>query len=530
MSRFEASSHQPDSNAAVRKLRTAMLVVVAALVAAAIIATDWTPDSFSPADNRKKAEAPTWNATRGGDAGLALVEYTGAIDSYVADRIGFRNELMAAYGLLNDKLFGVMTHPLYEYGKNGYVFFRFSNSTTSDDYLAAFAAYVREMQDYCEQRGIAFLYVLSPEKARIYPEEIPASVGEIPSTAATLKSYLDEYGVTYLDQADALLAAKESGQQVFNKVYDAGHWNTEGMYAGAQSILTRLQELGVDVDDIDLSSFHREYEQHGTLPASNYPIDEQTYKYYLIDPSEGTTEVEGFTDDLVMGNAYRSAWYYENEHHPNDVSVLMLQGSYYNTQGTMMHHQFNRFAMVHNYQNVFVLPYYVDVFEPDIVIFENADYTYYDQYYQTDYLATTSLPEPFDAVAELPLAKEGEGPTLRFDPSRPLANFSLDISSIEGGAEPQTSVYVMLGDRILDTVSNHDGIFWWGARTDELMDQKGAVVVVSCNGRQYWFACNLEGSLTWGDNPAEAGALTDSVAEDTWLGGARSVPFYSTSL
>lgn len=429
------------------------------------------------------------------------------------------------------------------YGSGGYTFFRFSDDDYDDDKLKLFARYVRSMQDYCEERGIAFLYAMSPEKARIYDEYVPDTLlGELPNSAERLKKLLDAEGVNYVDQADAIVAAKDGGAQVFNKVYDAGHWNSEGMHAGAQAIVDKLQSMGFSIDDIDLSDYVRRFSRQSVLPASNYPVDEVTFSYELEEPTSGTAFMTGYVDDLVMSADYHSSWYYENDNRPDDPSVLMFQGSYYNTQGTMLHHQFSRFAMVHDYQNVYALAYYVDVFDPDIVVFENSDYTFSNTYYSSDYLYWANLPPLYSAFESLPVLGEERGDALRYDPDSPIANFRMVIPGTVHEGEDSSDyeeayVYVFAGDRVLGTVSNWDESYWWGAATDDLAELGEVTVAVVFQGRQRLFSCPLAGDLSGGAGEdigiVDLGAPLEEYADDdpdTWLGHARSVPFWTVVL
>ena len=68
-------------------------------------------DSVSAIDNRMLTENPF---TLEGDL-------TNNIQSYVNDRIGFRDEMITAYTVLNDRVFGKMVHPSYTYGKDDFI-------------------------------------------------------------------------------------------------------------------------------------------------------------------------------------------------------------------------------------------------------------------------------------------------------------------------------------------------------------------------------------------------------------------------
>ena len=61
---------------------------------------------------------------------------------------------------------------LYEYGKDGYVFSKQKANIKLTDYHIAFADMLAEIQNYCEQRDVPFLFVFDPEKAAVYTDEL----------------------------------------------------------------------------------------------------------------------------------------------------------------------------------------------------------------------------------------------------------------------------------------------------------------------------------------------------------------------
>ena len=74
---------------------------------------NWKRDSVSPIDNCRLSELDF-------DSG----DVSSMLDSFFKDRIGFRTLCIDAYTQWNDILFGEMAHPTYEYGRDGYVFFK----------------------------------------------------------------------------------------------------------------------------------------------------------------------------------------------------------------------------------------------------------------------------------------------------------------------------------------------------------------------------------------------------------------------
>ena len=476
-------------NQRILTLRVCILVLLVALLVVPIALMNHDPEAVSEIDNRRLQTLPVFELETelNNDE---ITSFFSAVSGYASDRIGLRNEMIGAYSILNDELFGVMTHPSYEYGIDGWVFYRFSDEGYEEGYIAAFADYVLEMQTYCEDRGVKFLYVISPEKSRVYSEYIPEYVSDLPHSVDLLIPLLEERGINYVDQGIALIEAKEKGTLVFNKVYDAGHWNTEGMYAGSQAVVDALQEAGVSVSDIDISAYEKVYEEQTSLPASNYPISETTYKYEIMDDATNAAQQnDEFNSGLVMGDIYRTAHYYTSEQEA-ECSVLMFQGSYYNTQGTMLQNQFSTLATVHDYGNVFNLPYYFGIYRPDVVIFENADYTFSNSYYSYDDLISTSLPERLSCYSDwitincnLPFSfkQEGDASIASFYFSWPDEVEGIDCS------------YVVADGVVYEATGEDGGQYLWGAQRNGL-DNLNDVTVVGVDldaGVKYQGTCSI---------------------------------------
>lgn len=431
---------------AVTALRAGMLIAVGALIAIPLAFMNHDPNAVSEIDNRKLAS-------------------TESLDEYFSDRIGFRSEVIKAYSVLNDSLFHEMTHPLYEYGKEGHVFFRFSDEPLDATYIESFADYVLAMQEYCEERNIPFLYVISPEKSRVYSEYIPDSISEPAHSTDLLIPMLEERDVNYLDQGIALAEAKNAGIQVFNTTYDAGHWNTEGMYAGSCAIIDRIQEMGFAVDDPDLSQYEKRYEEQTTLPSSNYPIHETTYRYLMHEDDEHFAQFDkDFNDGIIVDETFSTAWHYTSKQ-DNNYSLLMFQGSYFNTQGGVLQHHFSEHSVIHDYENVFNLPYYIDLYQPDIVIFENADYTVSSSYYSPESLENTELPPVFTSWDDFQRKETAQAMEFTYDPSKDIASFYVSWDSAESTIDFS---YVLANGVLYDCSKQDDGAYLWGATTDAL--------------------------------------------------------------
>lgn len=140
-----------------RKIKNIFLIILCAPLLLPLVTFNFEKDYVSPIDNRMLTE---WETDSG--------DFTQMADSYIKDRIGFRTEAIDAYTELHDKVYGMMIHPTYTYGKDGYVFFQMSYEAPDPSFFDLFCAYLRNVQDYCEARDVPFFYCLNPSKTTVY--------------------------------------------------------------------------------------------------------------------------------------------------------------------------------------------------------------------------------------------------------------------------------------------------------------------------------------------------------------------------
>ena len=370
--------------------RFSRIVIAAAfllVILVPLVCFNFTPDSVSEIDNRKLAENPF---TAEGDL-------THNIENYISDRIGLRDTMISTYTVLNDRLFGKMVHPSYTYGRDGCVFG--GGLTTSNDfgdYHIAFADMVLQAQEYCESRGIPFLFVFNPAKPAVFREFIAPGINYDRSWVDQFLAALEERGINYLDNTGTL--AEVEG---FNLKFDANHWNDMGAYHGTQAMLEALGERLENVRVNDLSQFDVSEKVETSLLVSNFPINETVPKISLKVPYG--VQTESWADEITLHPSYRSFGYYTNEAKAAEGAprALVFQGSYMNNYGwKYMVNAFSEYIHVHDYQNVLELPYYVGIFQPNCVIFEVAEYTLTNNYFSFEGMKALDFPEamPLEAV------------------------------------------------------------------------------------------------------------------------------------
>ena len=207
------------------------IVVFLACLLIPVAFMNFKTDQVSAVDNKKLIE-------------LSDIGHRSSIDkdaeTYISERIGFRDAMLTAYITANDRFFNTLIHPTYTYGKDGYIFFHMSDEKLDKNYLKSFAGFISKLQDYCDEKGVHFLYCVNPDKTEVYSEYLPAGADLTFPRQRYLLKLLDKENINYMDNTPLLIGKKNEGIDVFNKKYDAGHWNETGAFYGITNILKNL--------------------------------------------------------------------------------------------------------------------------------------------------------------------------------------------------------------------------------------------------------------------------------------------------
>lgn len=372
-------------------LKKLAVVAFCCVIIMPLLTFNFTDEAISEIDNRELTKNPFT---------LKEGDFTNNVDNYISDRIGFRNEMILGYTLLNDKLFGEMIHPIYTYGKHKCVF---GEGITTDvrynEYHEVFVDVVKQIQDFCEERGIPFLFVFNPAKPAIMEEYISEGINYNREWVSELFHALDEKEVNYLDNTQVLKNEKELGVNVFNFKYDANHWNDYGAFYGTNAMLAKMKEQipEVHVNTLEDVSFSEKNEK--TLLVSKFPINELVPVATVHSNVEDISEK--YVEEIKLHESYRNFGYYVNAERikENAPRALVFQGSYMNGYGEKyLQNAFGEYIHVHDYQNVLNFDYYYNIFKPDCVIFEVAEYTLYDGYFDFEKMKNMKLQNTFQTA------------------------------------------------------------------------------------------------------------------------------------
>lgn len=312
-------------------------------------------------------------------AGLADVP---KLSTYVNERVGGRDWGIATNIEINDRVFNRMEHPLYTYGKYGWVFNRENMQPFDEEFLDEFALLLKNIQDYSEERGIGFIYVLNPNKSSVYPQHMPDGYNSSIQFHDVFLPKLDELGVRYVSNVETLENYANS-ELVFNEQFDSGHWNDVGAFYGTNAMIEALADQGFAVEAQEISDFDMTETTETSLLVSEFEIADEVPVYRYASPDQ-ILDISDEFGDVARSEQHSYFSAHRSLNAPQAPTVLFFHGSYYIRNPEIYHGVFRELYAVHNYQNLMNFPYYVDLFDPDVIMIETAEYATTSSYFSLD--------------------------------------------------------------------------------------------------------------------------------------------------
>jgi hypothetical protein len=217
---------------------------------------DWTPPR---SENRAMAVFPkppqNWHG---------LQAYISGLEAYFNDHFGCRKCLVQWHNKLQWALFKDRNTRNVLVGKNGWLFT--TDAQMIDHYsgqlqltqeeLHDWQVLLEKRRDWLAKRGIAYLFVVPPDKHTIYPEELPDWVTKVrPQTMLDqFFAYMHEHSTVHvLDLRHALIEAKKIHPDYLKT---DTHWNFFGGFIAYQEVMRALdQEVPGVEPPLPLSDF-----------------------------------------------------------------------------------------------------------------------------------------------------------------------------------------------------------------------------------------------------------------------------------
>lgn len=464
-----------------KKLKKLFIITFIILLFLPLIFFNWKNEYISTIDNRALKKFPNKENLNGTDV-------TDYIQDYINDRIGGREKIINTYTVLNDKLFNIMEHPTYTYGKNGYIFFKMGRNIEYQEYHRQFAETIKKIQVYCEERGIPFYFVFNPEKKYVYSQYLPEGVNYNRNWVNKLMSDLDELEVNYIDNSD-FLKEKAEKEFVFNKKYDAGHWSDLGAFLGMNNVYKKIHQENPKFLMLSENYYDKFSKIEESLPVSYFKINEEVPNWELKVNYEDISEQ--YINEVKRNNSFGYFGYYKNlsQEAKDSLKLLIFCGSYLNSRWKFAIPTAKEYIGIHNYQNILDIPYYFNIFKPDLVIFEVAEYTITDRYFSTKKMSQLDFPPFLDEYKKSQAKMISDIDILNYD-----IKFNIEegnkITKLTLSGLPRNAKYVYLSikDKTYDFMKVDDFIYELSLLKEVLEEnQKYEIFYMTDEGEIYRF-------------------------------------------
>ncbi len=236
--------------------RVVLLTGFAALLCAPLVA--WLLRIRPPSDLQEMqalAPWPVWSETR-------LAAWPGKFEAWLNHHFALRGQIIRAQSIVQHRWLAAPGASVVP-GRDNWLFYSgdrtfqdfVGRDPLSDDELARWQALLEGRQAWLRERGIAYLFVIVPNKSTIYPEQLPRilQAQHRPGKLDQLLDYLRvrHSRVNLLDLRATLLELKSRERAYW--IADS-HWNAPGLVAASEAIMRRISQSGLAVGVTDAAS------------------------------------------------------------------------------------------------------------------------------------------------------------------------------------------------------------------------------------------------------------------------------------
>ena len=125
-----------------KKIHIFRIILFSSIILLPILTMNLKENQVSEIDNRVLT-----NFSDIKDSDIKNGDITKNIESYVEDRIGFRDKMVSAYTIGMDRLFNDMVHPSYQYGEEGYIFAKLTAENYNSEFQEVFSSFIADFEN-----------------------------------------------------------------------------------------------------------------------------------------------------------------------------------------------------------------------------------------------------------------------------------------------------------------------------------------------------------------------------------------------
>lgn len=352
------------------------IVLFLCMITVPLIFTDWSSGGVSEDENRNLAKFPSLVVDNKYNS-----KFTSEYETWFMDHLGLRSELISFNAWLHFNAFERLPdNSDYLIGRDGDINYATPDmvydyahlNLRSDELVARIGDSYQYISDYLDKKGTQFYFVQCWDKHSIYPEQFVASVNQIGDISKNdqIATYIKDKTTVKTLPMKELLIKNKAEYEVYSNWGDPTHWSERGAFIGYTGIMQMLNSHNDNKFKILKESDYNITIEDKGITLNNVIHREDMLEVFSIKNPKAVK-----TDTSVMGEFAKderhSVW--KNESADNDTKVLLICDSYID------HYIVEDFAESFSEMWLIWADYVADLdeivemYEPDIVIYECAE-------------------------------------------------------------------------------------------------------------------------------------------------------------
>lgn len=211
------------------------IIVCASIILVPILYFNWEPNQISKSENRQLAEL--------GSLKDGFSTFMKSVDSYVNDRIGFRDQAVQLNREVTIKYLNYR-HDKVLLGDDGWLFYYedlqdYTGTNNSAASVDRYIAILKRIDAWCKERDIQFVFAVGPNKSTIYYDYMPEYVRQAEVTLLdSLLEKAEQEDLLIVCPKQELLDHKDE-QELYMRLDT--HWNSLGSRYMLEQLIDALE-------------------------------------------------------------------------------------------------------------------------------------------------------------------------------------------------------------------------------------------------------------------------------------------------
>lgn len=311
-------------------------------------------------------------------------EYPEDFDKWLNDNVRFRTILMEINATLQYELFEKVANNNLRQGEEGHLYYVDSGKVQeyqhvnllSEKELNNYTNSMQKLNNYLCEKGIVFYYMQCYDKDSIYPEYYVEGVrqfGNVSRANQIVAALEKNTDIKVVPIYEELIKAKNEDLLYF-KATDPAHWNEPGAYIGYTALINTIKSDFPEAYYLEEEAYIiSEHEEYANIYGFTYPYPDYNLRYKIREPKAIEIDLNEFDPQKII--RYREyGHYYVNSNCDNDLKIMVVGDSYIR--------QFLKEDIAESFSetlsidwiNLTNLDRILEIYEPDIVVFESAEF------------------------------------------------------------------------------------------------------------------------------------------------------------